>query len=438
MSNVVVRSLVVALIVCVASVVGFGVGRFSAPAPRFEVQPVAEGEDELDAAWQTFVQAQNDTLALFKGSHFYEEGQTEAEAYRGVLYALVGSIVSNGLTGTEDPRFVPAADWSTKSGLDNPDNNYSAARIRDNAEYRVTGTRGTTKNLFMQLLYGQPGVGDGGTSTNISMLGDTDMVFADDGSFEVIVSRRDPGDGANWLRIDNGAETLLVRQTFSDWQHEQAGQLYIEQIDRVGAAYPLLTKKLMAERLRAAAVSLYDRNATWLKYSDMAWTTMPRNGIASARASRGGLVGQYSAFGTWELRDDQAIIITTHPTSASYQGVELGNLWFVSLDYESRTSSLTADQADLSSDGLYHFVVSARDPGVHNWLNTEEHERGLIMMRWQGLDAAIPDALQPTARLVDFDRLNEELPAEVLRVSDVERREQISARRRAALRRAAE
>jgi hypothetical protein len=43
---------------------------------------------------------------------------------------------------------------------------------------------------------------------------------------------------------------------------------------------------------------------------------------------------------------------------------------------------LTTDQARLSDDGAYHFIVSTRDPGFHNWLDTEGFKRGVIMLRY--------------------------------------------------------
>ena len=56
------------------------------------------------------------------------------------------------------PRFVCSVDWSTKSGLDNPDNNYYFSLIRDDEDYIVRGNRGTSRNLIFQLVVGQPGV----------------------------------------------------------------------------------------------------------------------------------------------------------------------------------------------------------------------------------------------------------------------------------------
>lgn len=435
MQSTLIRSTLLALIVTLVVAAAFWAGRFTSPAPRFEAGSPAGKGDELHAAFDDLLRAQRETLDLFRNTEFFVSDQDRAEAYRGVLYAIGGALRANALTSTDRPRFIRAVDWSTKSGLDNPDNNYYVTRIRDDASYRISGTRGSTRTLNIQLLLGQPGVADAGTSTNIAVLSDRQMVFDADGRFEIIVSRTDPGDRKNWLKIKDGAETLLVRHTYSDWETEHAGELYIENVANEGNPYPTLTTSELAQSLRNSAVALYDRNATWLKYANMAWTTMPRNGISSARASQGGLVGQYSAFGTWELDDEEALIITTHPTSASYQGIELGNLWFVSLDYESRTSTMTPDQAHLSSDGKYHFVLSKRDPGIQNWLDPEDHERGLIMMRWQGLDGPISDELQPSTKLVSFDERFGALPQDVPRFTPDQRHQQIRERREATHRR---
>ena len=129
------------------------------------------------------------------------------------------------------------------------------------------------------------------------------------------------------------------------------------------------------------------------------------------------------------------MIIRSHKSNASYQGIELGNRWFVSLEYETRTSSLTLDQAEASSDGSYYFVVSAKDPGIHNWLDTESHKTGLIMMRWQGLEGELPESQEPSAWKVPLADIDQHLPADARYISLEERRVQIAARRMAVQRR---
>jgi hypothetical protein len=413
--------------------VGFAGGRMLSPSSTFDLAPLRD--DPLEQAWDDFIRAQQETIALFRASPFFEDDQERAEAYRGALYALVGSIRGGALVDPDHPRFVRAVDWSSKSGLDNPDNNYYTAIIRDDADYRISGARGTSRNLVFQLLVGQPGVRGAGTSTNVSVLYDHDMQVADDGSFEIIVSRSAPASGVNWLPNGDGAQTLLVRFTHSDWEAEAAGELRIEEIGAEGESAAPLTPTQMALGLREAAVSLFDRTATWMQFSERLWNLMPRNAVSAPRTTQGGLVGQYSAFGSWELNNNQVIVLSTAPSKASYQGIELGNLWFVSLDYETRTSSLTLDQLQCSNDGRCYTVISHRDPGIPNWLDTGGHRRGLIMMRWQGLDAALPEAVHPRAQLVDFADLREYLPADTPHISGQQRAAMIRERRMSVQRR---
>jgi hypothetical protein len=409
-------------------------GRLTSSPPTYVPISTSNGDD-LQAAFEDFQRAQRETLALMQASELFEDPQMRAEAYRGLLYTIVGSIRAGALMEHDFPRFMRAVDWSSKSGLDNPDNNYYIALIRDDEDYLIRGNRGTTRNLVFQLIVGQPGVRGAGSSTNISVLNASEMHIEGDGSFEVLLSRNDPGPELNWLQGGEGAETVLVRMTHSDWATEHGSTLTIERLGGGGEVKPILSPQQMSESLRNAAVHMYDRTATWLNYADKAWLAMPRNDIAAARPSSGGLVGQWSAFGTWDLNNAEAIVLRSHPSNASYQGIELGNRWFVSLDYETRTSSLTLDQAERSSDGSYYFVISARDPGVTNWLDTESHESGLIMMRWQGLAGGLADELQPTAKRVPFTELHKHLPADTVRINAEQRREQISLRRSAVLQR---
>ncbi len=422
------NKILLTMVIAVLAGGAFLVGRLTSPAPNYQPGEL-DGEDPLEQAFDDFVRAQRETITLFRHSRFFEDDQERAEAYRGLLYSLVGSIKAGALMQPDHPRFMKAVDWTSKSGLDNPDNNYYIAMIRDAADYRIIGTRGTTSDLVFQLVVGQPGVRGVGTSTNISVLNGRDLIMDAAGNFEVIVSGNDPGAGVNWLANGAGAETLLVRFTHGDWGAQRDGDLRIEKIGAEGEHALPLTPARMAQGLRDAAVSLFDRNATWLQYAERAWSLMPPNNISAPHATQGGLVDQYSAFGSWELNNDQAIILSTAPSAAAYQGIELGNLWFVSLDYETRTSSLNLDQMQCSEDSRCYAVISHQDPGIHNWLDTEGHRRGLIMMRWQGLSEELPEALYPQASLVAFDQIRQNLPADVAPFTPHQRRQQIRRRR---------
>ena len=424
---------IILLLLVAISCLAFLAGRFTASAPTYQLS--VETGDPLAAGFEEFIRAQQEAIALYRASRFFESEQERAEAYRGLLYALVGSIKAAALQSHDFPRFMRAVDWTSKRGLDNPDNNYYVAMISDQGNYRIIGNRGTTSDLVFQLLVGQPGVRDAGTSTNVSVLYGQDLIVDGMGNFEIIVSRDDPGEGVNWLANGDGAETLLVRYSHSDWNVETDSPLYIEHIGGEGDHAPPLAEQAMADALRNAAVTLYDSTATWLQYAEKSWTLMPRNNISPARLSQGGLVGQYSAFGSWQLDDEEALILSTAPSAASYQGIELGNLWFVSLNYESHTSSLTLDQMQCSADNRCYTVISHRDPQIQNWLDTEGHGRGLIFMRWHGLTGELTENQQPAAKVVPFEELYAHLPDDIGVFSAEQRAQQIRQRRAAVQRR---
>ena len=82
--------------------------------------------------------------------------------------------------------------------------------------------------------------------------------------------------------------------------------------------------------------------------------------------------------------------------------------------------------------GLYRFVVSGQDPGIRNWLDSEGHSRGLIMLRWQGLSEAQDAIRQPSARIVPIGRLRQDLPPDTPEFGPAKRAQQTRGRRREA------
>ena len=137
--------------------------------------------------------------------------------------------------------------------------------------------------------------------------------------------------------------------------------------------------------------------------------------------------GQYSAFGTFEIGREEALIVTVPHTKADYQGIQLASRWFVSLDYQTRLSSLTREQSKVNEDGLLRYVISHRDPGVWNWLDTASHTQGLIMVRWQGVTGKPSPA--PQSILVPFDKVKDYLPEDTVIINSKDRGAQIRSRK---------
>ena len=66
----------------------------------------------------------------------------------------------------------------------------------------------------------------------------------------------------------------------------------------------------------------------------------------------------------------------------------------------------------MDADGRLRFVVSARDPGVPNWLDTTGQARGVLFSRWQDCSAALTDEHTPELQVVDLANLRDALPGD--------------------------
>ena len=74
---------------------------------------------------------------------------------------------------------------------------------------------------------------------------------------------------------------------------------------------------------------------------------------------------------------------------------------------------------------IIHYVISKKDPGVWNWLDTGGLRRGLIMIRWQGSKTAPQNKMD--SQLIDVSEIKSVLPEESF-VSPDERKAQMERR----------
>ena len=61
-------------------------------------------------------------------------------------------------------------------------------------------------------------------------------------------------------------------------------------------------------------------------------------------------------------------------------------------------------------DGMFRYVVSTRNPGITNWLDTTDHPTGVMMLRWERIERDLTAEDGPTVELVAFDDLPKHLP----------------------------
>jgi hypothetical protein len=337
------------------------------------------------------------------------------------------------------PFFVASTGPYTKMGLDNPDTLYWHAYLRDDAEYIISGTRGTTADLSFQVLKGDYTPVE--VPDSLTAFDDRAIEIGPDGEFEFRFgpAREDSashGPAKNYFTLGPGSAMLAVREVHSDWATERRGSIRIRRAGADGLAPPAAAgTEAAAKRYAVAGKLLLSRIKTFLAFPEWFYLNEPANTLTPPRRTPGGLATQFSSVGHYDLAGDEVMIVDVPAAPkevAPYQGIQLGSMWYISLDYVHHQTSLTADQARIDPDGRMRFVISERDPGVANWLEQTGHDRGYVQLRWQRLSRDLGPEDGPSVDIVPFDQVPERLAFyDSARVTPEEWRARIAARQAA-------
>ncbi len=382
---------------------------------------------------QPFADAVLEAEKIINGAPHIQDEHDLAEGYDYLAGNIKASLQLAWAYQRDFPYFVQSTGPYTKMGLDNPDTLYFHSYLRDDAEYVVTGRRGSTVDLSFQVLNGDYSPVE--VPDSLTAFDDRAIEIADDGTFELRFgpARDDPG--RDYFTLGAGSAMLLVREVYSDWDRERRGTISIRRADRAGCAPPAPDTAALAKRYGVAGKILLQRLRTFLAFPEWFYLPLPVNTLTPPRPTPGGLATQFSSVGHFDLEDSQAMIVTVPAAgrgTAPYQGIQLGSLWYISLDYINHQTSLTADQARIDPDGRMRFVVSERDPGVVNWLERTGHRRGYLQIRWQRLTRDLKPDDGPAVEIVPVADLPGRLPYyEQAQVSPQQHAERIAARQAA-------
>lgn len=338
---------------------------------------------------------------------FYATDQDRAGAYLHLSRMLIKALEEQVIQDPDYP-FFRVLDFRIREGGDNPDQRYLFSRIRGGETYRLWGKRGSATRVEFQLYAGEPWAGTGKVA---GFLDFDDLKLGADGSFEVYISSTRQGD--NWLPTDKDANALIVRQIYAEWNAADPGAVHIDKVSTLGTRKPPADSAGVAARLRNAAATLYQSTTVWPHFVKKRYLDkMPANTMSPLTdpGQVGGVNGRWMANGHFALQPDQALIIKTWPTAAAYQGIQLTDLWFASLEYADQISSLSTRQAVLAPDGAYYFVIAGSDPHYHNWLDSGGLPRGVFLLRFDGARGAIAREQWPSAQLVALRDLPKHIP----------------------------
>jgi hypothetical protein len=360
---------------------------------------------------KSFADAVLEAEQIITGAPHVRTPQDLAEGYDYLAGSIQASLHMAWAYQRDFPFFVQSTGPYTKLGLDNPDTVYLHAYLRDDAEYVVTGRRGTTTDLSFQVLNGDYSPVE--VPDSLTAFDDRAVAIAADGTFELRFGPPRPGAPRGYVPLGPGAAMLAVREVYSDWAAERRGTVRIQRADTIGAAPPPPDEARAAKRYGVAGKILLSRLRTFLAFPEWFYLREAVNTLTPPRRTPGGLATQFSSAGHFELAPDEAMIVTVPNAGkdvAPYQGIQLGSLWYVSLDYINHQTSLTADQARTDPDGMLRFVISERDPGVCNWLELTGRTRGYVQLRWQRLTRELRPADGPAADVVPVAELAAMLP----------------------------
>jgi hypothetical protein len=382
---------------------------------------------------QSFADAVAEAERIITGAPHVQAEADLAEGYDYLAGNIRASLQLAWAYQRDFPYFIASTGPYTKMGLDNPDTLYFHSYLRDDAEYVVTGRRGTTADLSFQVLNGDYSPVE--VPDSLTAFDDRELDVAADGTFELRFGPAKQNAGRGYVTLGPGSTMLLVREVYSDWDTERRGTISIRRADRAGCAPPVAELATMEKRYRVAGKILLSRLRTFLAFPQWFYLNLPVNTLTEPRPTPGGLATQFSSVGHYDLGADQAMIVTVPAAgkdTAPYQGIQLGSMWYISLDYINHQTSLTAGQARIDPDGRMRFVISERDPGVANWLECTGHRRGYVQIRWQRLARDLGPADGPAAGVVRFEDLAGLLPHyQQARITPKEYAERIAARQAA-------
>ena len=374
-----------------------------------------------------FTEAVAEAERLVEGAPFIRTEQDLAEGYDYLAGSIRASLQAAFEYDLEHPLFINSTHQYSKQGLDNPDAIYFHAYLTDDAEYVVTGRRGTTADLSFQVMNGNYSPVEAPDS--VAAFDDRAIHVAADGSFEVRFGPARDDAPEDYFVLAPGSSILIVREVYSDWSTEERGRLQIHRVDTLGTVPEPATVERMAKRYAVAAKMLVGRINTWFAFPEWFTYKEPVNTLTSPKVTPGGLSSQFSSIGHYDLTDDQALVVTVPKADCAYQAIQIGSAWYISTDYVHHQTSLTAAQSVVDPDGMLRYVVSERDPGVANWLETTGHSRGVMMLRWQRLARGLTDEDGPRVDLVKFHELADVVPHhESQRVTPAEYASRVEAR----------
>lgn len=347
----------------------------------------------------------------------------------------------------------------TRILYDNPDTIYRMMAVNSTSTYVISGKFGSGEmpaDTSFSVLTGLGG-------NTAAVLNAKDMQINADGSFTITVSSKPAAAGeTNHLQIPTDATLIVARNTLSDWSTQEPMSLSIERVggpkDSLfaqigGFDIPKLGSAIAGNQFLTNLVSLIPplpsvppvlAGLETAIVMGLGLVMEPQYiGVATGNGTKAAntftdpssnatfLATQLQSAGYFQLKNDQALVLTINPGNAGYFVVPVTNDWTITTNYWDQQTTLNIAQSVANADGTYTLVVSVADPGVANWVSTGGLNQGTISIRFQDVDTSDPDGPTVSSQVVSLDDLSSVLPAGTTYLTAAERAAAIAARKSA-------
>ena len=397
-------------------------------------------EKDLDDGWDEFINGledAKDNLTDLTALPPPNNPRNLSNGYRYLMGHLARISASEFNNDPLAPRFQRAVSFFSKWTGDNADAVYLLAPIDGTQQYKISGRvpyyQGDNAVTLHQIPEA-PGlvlfavntatIGDTGNlkemadcrNQTLSALDSFQLAIEADGSFEILLAPEKPNgytgnfldtqmtmeckdrDGNTLSKDLRTAENVVLREIFFDWQRERPLDLDIVRIGFEGLPpTPVSTAERRQQLINSGQlVAKQIRFWNYLQYIGLELyrdvnfdgkRRLPLNSVnpPSPPSIASGTAGakQLYAAGRYELEDDEALLLEIDIREKPYyMGFHLSNGWMESLDQANYLSSRNHTQLEYDASGNTYLVISARDPGVANWVDTTGLPEGAMNFRF--------------------------------------------------------
>jgi len=360
----------------------------SDPASSSNAQP-----PDPAAIWDEFCDSLKAAGDVLRRSETPKDEQTLAEGHR-YLVRLLRAGFENvyEMADLQSPQLAPMVGPLLQYEGVTSDARYLHTFIDGATSYAITGTRGEAPLIEFGVYTGKQGMHE--QSLLLASLTEETLESNAGGRLEVSIGP-EPRSG-NWIRTDERARYLMIRQYAQSWDGCDPGVFRIaREGERAVEESPSLDR--MQRALGETAAFVRNASDIWAGISDY-WAGFAVNQFvpqlaADSRTDIAPPSGHHFSCGYFRIGPDEALRLRFHPSehgSAAYWSLGLANYWYETIGWGRPSSQLNSGTARYDDDGGVTAVISHSDPGCPNWIDPRGHREGTLVFRWSRSESPVP------------------------------------------------